>query len=67
MTDKAISTAPHQVFERLARHVTENPMGEINDRLRDHSKRTRNGLERLLRAIERIPAEAPKRRKKRNA
>lgn len=67
MTDKAISTAPHQVFERLARHVTENPMGEINDRLRDHSKRTRNGLERLLRAIERVPAEAPKRRKKRSA
>lgn len=67
MTDKAISTAPHQVFERLARHVTENPMGEINDRLRDHSKRTRNGLERLLRAIERTPAEAPKRRQKRHS
>lgn len=63
MTDKAISTAPHQVFERLARHVTENPMGEINDRLRDHSKRTRNGLERLLRAIEGTPVEKNQRRR----
>ncbi|WP_417034734.1 hypothetical protein [Comamonas kerstersii] len=63
MTDKAISTAPHGVFEHLVRSVTEKPLKELKDRVSER-KRTKSGLERLLRAIERTPAVVPKRRKK---
>lgn len=61
MTDKAISTAPHGVFEHLVRSVTEKPLKELKDRVSER-QRTKSGLERLLRAIERTPAEAPNRK-----
>lgn len=60
MTEKAISTASAGVFGHLVRSVTEKPLKQLTDRVSER-KRTKNGLERLLRAIERTPAEAPKR------
>lgn len=54
MTDKAISAAPHGVFEHLVRSVTEKPLKELKDRVSER-KRAKSGLERLLRAIERTP------------
>ncbi|GEM_PF-4823696 len=66
MTDKAISAAPHGVFEHLVRSVTEKPLKELKDRVSER-KRTKSGLERLLRAIERTPAETPKRKAKAKA
>lgn len=58
MTTKAAAG----VFAYLARSVTERPLKQLTDRVSER-KRTKNGLESLLRAIERTPAEAPKRRK----
>lgn len=55
-------TASHGVFEHLARSVTERPCKELTDRAGQY-KRTTNGLKRLIAAIERTPAEAPKRAK----
>lgn len=63
MTDKANSTAPVGVFGHLVRSVTEKPCKVLTDRVSER-QRTKNGLERLLRAIERIPAEVPKRKAK---
>lgn len=62
MTDRASSTAPVGVFGHLVRSVTEKPCKVLTDRVSER-KRTKNGLERLLKAIERAPAEAPKQRK----
>lgn len=66
MTDKANSTAPAGVFGHLVRSVTEKPCKVLTDRVSER-QRTKNGLVRLLRAIERTPAEAPRIRKKRSA
>lgn len=66
MTDKAISTAPHGVFEHLVRSVTEKPLKQLTDRVSER-KRTKSGLARLLAAIERTPTQAPKRAKKHSA
>ena len=63
MTDKANSAAPAGVFGHLVRSVTEKPCKVLTDRVSER-QRTKNGLERLLRAIERTPAEAPKRKTK---
>lgn len=65
MTDNAISSASHGAFDHLVHSVTVQPCKAFTGRVSER-KRAKNGLQRLLDAIERTPAQAVKRAEKRS-